>query len=468
MKLHLSHSWGGGIEYWIRSFFQADKNFNNIVLKSFGTPSLSGQRLALYTNIESENPDHIWNLTNPIHATSITNQEYRGILNKIISDYKVKSILISSFIGHSLDILNTKLKTGVICHDFYPLCPAVNIYFNEICNSCKYDRLKRCFQRNDFNKSFPLGSPFEWILIRNSYLKLINRSNVFLVAPSASVIQNLYKIEPLFKETSFKVIPHGLDFGKSFAKIQNPKNNRKLKLLILGRISFHKGLELFNNIYKELIKFTDIYFLGCGKNGLFFRNIKGIHIISENYIQSDLPNLVAEISPDLGILLSVWPETFSYTLSELMVLKIPTLAMKVGSFEDRISNGINGFLVEPEEAAVIRKIKELSENRQRLKDVSNNLNNFSHRSVKKMISEYIDSIDTVPDENDLGQSNDSYYNDMLKTEKLRINYQIRKTYEEYDRLHMEKELLKQSISEMRASKFWKLRNFCYKSKRIFK
>jgi glycosyltransferase involved in cell wall biosynthesis len=215
-----------------------------------------------------------------------------------------------------------------------------------------------------------------------------------LVVPSLSVKTNLILLEPTFKNINFVVIPHGIEiedlksYQNKYLNQQKVISQAKLKILILGRLSIQKGLNLFRESYKEILQYADIILLGCGDNGILFTGIKGIEIAAYNYSLDDLPKHINKISPDIGLLLSVLPETFSYTLSELMVLDIPALATKIGSFENRIIDELNGFLFFPEKNALIQKIKYLSENRNLILEVTQYLSQQSHTSLDEMIYSY--------------------------------------------------------------------------------
>jgi glycosyltransferase involved in cell wall biosynthesis len=392
--LHIMHSWGGGLERWVKDYCRTDTSRTNIVLKSIGIPGIPGQRLALYHHIDDENPIKIWELSGSILATCVHNIDYYFALEEVISDFNISSIIVSSLIGHSLDVLNTGIKTIIICHDYYPFCPAINIYFEKICRECKLSHLQSCFADNQYNRFFSGISASEWILIRKTFIKLILNYKITLVVPSLSVKSNLILLEPTFSNVNFVFIPHGIEI-KDLKLYQNDNPNQqrkvhegKLRILVLGNLSLHKGLNLFQESYKEILKYADIILLGCGENGRLFTGVKGIEIAAYSYSLNDLAKHIENISPHIGLLLSVLPETFSYTLSELMVLDIPTLATKVGSFENRIIDELNGFLFLPEKNALIQKIKYLSENRNLILQVTEYLSKQSHTSLHEMIYSY--------------------------------------------------------------------------------
>ncbi|KGF73344.1 hypothetical protein DO97_21325 [Neosynechococcus sphagnicola sy1] len=128
--------------------------------------------------------------------------------------------------------------------------------------------------------------------------------------------------------------------------------------------------------------------LGAGEAGQQFADIPGIHLVATDYAHADLTLWVRAIAPDLGLILSIVPETFSYTLSELAILRIPTLTTNLGSFTDRIHEGINGFRVSPDPTAVVAKLRTLSQQPQLLAQVTHHLEQTPHRSVAAMVQDY--------------------------------------------------------------------------------
>ena len=90
----------------------------------------------------------------------------------------------------------------------------------------------------------------------------------------------------------------------------------------------------------------------------------------------------------MGLLLSVVPETFSYTLRELQEMRLPVLATNIGSFTDRIENGITGLLCAPEPRAVLDRLKDVAQDRTPLRRIYENLTNLAHRSVEEMLQDY--------------------------------------------------------------------------------
>ena len=161
VQLHVIHDLGGGSATWLRDFCLADTRRNNLVLKSFTQSNAMGCGVALYAHVSDEAPLEMWHFSDQIQATVVTHAEYLRVLNEIITQYRVDALLVSSVIGHSLDILNTDLPTVVVNHDYFPYCPAINIHFGDVCKQCNPSRIGQCFRDN------PKFNPFITFLPRS-------------------------------------------------------------------------------------------------------------------------------------------------------------------------------------------------------------------------------------------------------------------------------------------------------------
>ena len=396
------HSWGGGLKRWVDDFCNYDKTSRNFYLQSVGQVGIPGQELHLLSvsSVGERQLLRRWRLREPITSTSLYRVEYQLILEGIYSECQITAVIISSFIGHSLDVLSFgAVKKLVVCHDYYPFCPAINIHFDDVCSSCNGSRLKACFSANNFNRFFPLAQAEEWVHIRRSYIDLVVSTRVPLVVPTASVKRHLVQLAPELGDACFVEIPHGVEVMRSL-KDTHPLSeetvngsccqaiSRKPRIVVLGALSLQKGLDLFRGIHEQLTQFSDVYLVGCGDEGEVFSRKAGIHIVKE-YLRDDLPEILDEISPNVALLLSVLPETYSYTLSELFMLKVPVVATNLGGFVDRIQDGYNGFLVEPSGAKVLEKMNSLLERgNSELEQVAANVGAMRFRTVESMVNDY--------------------------------------------------------------------------------
>ena len=127
--------------------------------------------------------------------------------------------------------------------------------------------------------------------------------------------------------------------------------------------------------------------VGCGEYGREFEGLSHVVVIPQ-YNRKELPGVLRSIRPDLGLLLSVVPETFSYTLQELKNLAIPPVATRIGSFADRIEDGVNGFLCEAEPAAVVARLEQFNLERGLLAAAHEHLLGCRPRDTQEMVEDY--------------------------------------------------------------------------------
>jgi glycosyltransferase involved in cell wall biosynthesis len=74
------------------------------------------------------------------------------------------------------------------------------------------------------------------------------------------------------------------------------------------------------------------------------------------YEPNELPRIFSEF--DVGVIPSIFAETYSIVLSEMWHAKTPVVASRIGAIADRITNGVNGKLVPPEDADALAKAME--------------------------------------------------------------------------------------------------------------
>lgn len=360
--LHIAHSWGGGVERFCRDLIAADGARQHLVLAAAGDSAERsyGRVLRLYAGTQDAPVIREWRLPAPVHSIEASAPGYAAVLEQIISDFAVDQVLVSSLIGHSLEVLETGLPTAVVLHDYFPVCPALNIYFGETCRSCERDRLGRCLATNPYNRLFIDKDAKAWLRIRDAFVQRILERRIPFAVPSDSVRRHLVAIEPRLTEAAFTRIPHGLADWRDPKGPRRPAQAGRLQLVVPGRLKSGKGRDLLRRALPRLTQHVDIWLVGCGKETGEFLAQNGVHLIFD-YERERLPKLLRMIQPHAGLLLSTVPETFGYTLSELWSLGVPPIACNLGAFAERIRDGDNGLLVDPDPDSLVAAVKRLCE-----------------------------------------------------------------------------------------------------------
>lgn len=387
VQMHVVHDLGGGVARWYRDYCRGDDTRENLILKPYCHGPDFGAGLMLFTDPEDDRPARLWVFATPIPTVATHHAEYRRVIEEILREYRIGSVLVSSLIGHALDVLDTGLPTIFIQHDYFPVCPAINLFFNKTCEYCDNARLTDCQAGNpDFNPFLRFDAP-DRIAVREHFLALMNGSQMTVVFPSHTVRTRLTRLWPQFERVPSAVIPHGYPGGLSPITDRPTVAGEKLRVMVLGMLSVSKGVRLLAPALEQLTEYADIYLVGAQEVGELFKGRPGINLVS-HYDPDQLQSLVEGIQPDLGLLLSIWPETYSYTLTELTRLGIPAMATRVGAFAERIIHRETGYLFDPCPDALVKCIRDVSVDRVGLTRVRTNLRELPYRSVEEMVADY--------------------------------------------------------------------------------
>jgi hypothetical protein len=144
---------------------------------------------------------------------------------------------------------------------------------------------------------------------------------------------NYFIFEPFLNHNMNIIISSLPDCKKSLNKITT--NNKKIVIGIIGSISIKKGSFLIRHIiqkFEQEEKEVEIINFGC-LNLSYKKSFKYKDLDEFN-------ELLIKFQPNLLIETSLWPETYSYTLSLAMLTQLPILSIKKnfnGVVQERLS-----------------------------------------------------------------------------------------------------------------------------------
>lgn len=164
-----------------------------------------------------------------------------------------------------------------------------------------------------------------------------------------------------------KTIPCFLEYSEPELEIVNKlrkklKLNGKRVLLYVGKVIEEKGIKVLLESLKEVAKKQKNWVLVVVGQGGSFKKMKELskELKISNYVK--FAGLVPhshifsyyKIS-DFVIVPSIVPETFSIVLSEACLSKKIVICSKIGALEERVRDGENGLLVEPNDTEKLAK-----------------------------------------------------------------------------------------------------------------
>jgi len=280
---------GGGTSFFLKAIISKYQNCNNfLIARNFD------DKISFNINEKYE------------LEKKYNNDEAVEFLNSIQN--KITKVFVNHKNGHkqefikSLFTLNKEVFT--ISHDFINFFKNYQISYKQIIN-------EKIIELSDNNP--------------NSYNKIITQN-----------IINAKIIAPFIDENEKIIVSELPDFLELNAKIEF--DNKELTVIgLIGMISLVKG----ENILKKIIDYYNnsqsvkiIIFGKC--------NIENFNNNFEYKSIEELNNLLILHKPNVLLELSVWPETYSYTLSLVMITQLPVLYFEK-PFESVIENRLQKY-----------------------------------------------------------------------------------------------------------------------------
>lgn len=190
-------------------------------------------------------------------------------------------------------------------------------------------------------------------LIDNFFINSLKNMDHIIALSESDLRWLIYLGLPKNKIT---VIPNGIDPEKFNRRKHFVERTEKIKILCVARFDKNKNYE---SLVFALSKLNDdglnfeAYFIGAISDNQYFEEIlglikkKGLEKLIKIGVSIDDPALVdCYLSCDLFVLPSSM-ETFPLVILEAMYAGLPIVATYVGGIPDIIKDGVNGFLVPP-------------------------------------------------------------------------------------------------------------------------
>lgn len=364
--LHVLHGWGGGAERFVRDLIAGDKERRHLVLVARNEGDLPpfGREMHLHADLDAA-PLRRWLLADPISDTAIGSAEVRAILGTVQAEWGVGAVLVSSLIGHSLDALRTGLPTACCVHDAYPAWPLLHDARDPAQHAFDLATLGAMLAEVPDGPGFVFShrDATAWWALREAWLRTLAEHDVRLVAPSDFARRRLCAIAPALAELPWRIIPHGLAPLPSSGGVRAPRDaGAPLRVLVPGRLDGGKGEHLVSAVMAALPDGIELVLLGSGNAGLRLAEKWPTLEIHRDYARDELADWVDRLNPDIALLASTVPETFSYTLSEMLALGLPVLNASPGAPAERLLDG-GGWSVAAEPMAILSELARLAADR---------------------------------------------------------------------------------------------------------
>lgn len=288
----------------------------------------------------------------PIAPLPHASAEYDRVIEEWLAAYHISLVHVRHLAWQGLGLIAAADRLGVpvVCsfHDYYAVCPSVKLLDENqrfCAGRCTASR-GECPQELWAPEQMPAlkhENIYPW---QQQFAGALALCDAF-VTTTASARELMLSIFPALAERSFAVIPHGRDFAELATLAECPPPQGPLRVLLPGHLAVAKGsrvlLELAHYPGLEYVEWHVLGSLGEIPASSLPHNV----VVHGAYARNTFAARVAGIRPHLGAVLSLWPETWCHTLTELWSVGVPVLGFDIGAVGERLTATEAGWPVSP-------------------------------------------------------------------------------------------------------------------------
>jgi GT2 family glycosyltransferase/glycosyltransferase involved in cell wall biosynthesis len=315
-------------------------------------------------------------------------------LHRLLQLCEVGSIVVNELVGWPTppELFRALAKSGipytVLLHDYFPVCPNWNLLdpAGRFCGCCAdTSRSSRCLQGNAVSGAYTLyGDRYTdisaWRAAAAEYLAKA-RAIICFSEASRRILLDRYGTLP-----AAVVVEHAVSFpGSGIGRLRSLKDG-VLRVGVLGCAGVSKGATIveqlaahpaLSDLPVELVVLGDATTVSLARLSTYARIT-----LHGRYRREELASLVDRYDIQVMLIPSIWPETFSFTVSEALLLGCPVVCFDLGAQAERVKRYDSGIVVaEVSAEAVLGAFANLVAQPARVAEMSHNALNYSPPSA---------------------------------------------------------------------------------------
>lgn len=389
----------GGTSLHIKDLIEKNKQ-NNIASFVLAPDKYDLARMKLYLYTDKRGKE-IANFKTDIFQYGqlhYTNRTYHEIVEMLFDTFQFDLLHVHHFLFQTFDVIDIAKERNVYSiitlHDLYMLCPSVNMVYQD--KYCEIDDKKDCMKCLHSRLGVNSNILNNW---RETCQKVLKKFDKILV-PSENTKK---QYEKEYSDLKIEVVEHGVEVIPVEEKARQEKST--FDIAFVGAMAIHKG----SMILQELIKkssHTNIKIHLFGKaNDAFLSKSKVNYSNHGPYKRGELPQLLVNHQIDLVCIFAPWPETYSYTLTESYMAKVPILTFDIGAVGDRVKKDKLGWVISLENSEkILEKIKEISNNKEEYEQIKANFEKYQFKTTQEMQQYYEKLYQTIQGKESIGNS----------------------------------------------------------------
>ncbi len=266
------------------------------------------------------------------------------LLERVLEELAIAEIFVNSPVSFDEPLLlaewlarmrveHPEVRLTMTAHDYFSVCPSF-VLLNADGRYCGIPDISvcaSCLKRHPAS-NVALTPPTEigpWRALWGRCLHTADEVRFY----SESTRELFLRAYPTLPRERLTVVPHQTNYVP--VRLPRPDQHAALVIGVLGEISMHKGAD----ILKEMVRILDatqanarIVVLGTLHAALKSERLT----VTGAYDRAHLVDLIEANGINLFLFPSIWPETFSYVVAELIALDMPVVAFDLGAPGERL------------------------------------------------------------------------------------------------------------------------------------
>lgn len=234
------------------------------------------------------------------------------------------------------------VRLTLLVHDFFMVCPS-HYLIDDAGGYCGIPETRRCQiclvnNQQDFSSLYRSRDIVQWRALWGAVIGLADEIRTF----SDNSLRLLQRAYPALDLSRVVVAPHTLSYLK-YGKIK-PSYTASLRIGVVGHIGYHKGAKIVRDLACEIkARSLDIQIVVVGTIEVQCEP----SVVSETgpYQHDKLKELIENAGVNIMLFPSIWPETFSYVVQELVELELPVACFDLGAPAERLRAYDKGMIL---------------------------------------------------------------------------------------------------------------------------
>lgn len=249
---------------------------------------------------------------------------------------EIDHIELHHFLDHPPEVIEALFALGrpvdIAVHDYVWYCPRITLLnkSGRYCGEPDVGACQACIDKNGgrLKEAIPVAA-----LRERSARWLTTARDVSVPSPSVA-----RRMEAQFPGVTFRVEPLEPDVPVPVRPIAKPRTTDRVKVALIGAIGDHKGYSILLAMARHAAKHDlplDFVVIGFTRDDQALI-ATGQVFVTGRYDEDEVPELIRREAPDVILFLSVFPESWCYSLSHALHAHVPVAALELGAIGDRL------------------------------------------------------------------------------------------------------------------------------------